>query len=72
MEHTCKIEMKKGLAFQNTPSMSVADFAGHTTDSRGQTICFDDQAKLIEVWKCPECGFSRGHLKKHFKEKDCG
>lgn len=53
----CQVEMVSGKAFQNT-LVGFPDFIGDTGLERGCTVSRSGPAKLVEVWKCPECGRS--------------
>lgn len=51
--------MRSGFALLNTISYDVPDFPGDDPRSTvGQTFSRTGPARLVEVWKCPECGAS--------------
>lgn len=49
----CRVKMKKGISIRNTLS-GVDDFVGVEI----MTIHYGGSGKLLNVWKCPQCGFS--------------
>lgn len=49
--------MKASKGFVNTPEIGCPDFQGQN-DLRGQTMSMTGTTKLINVWKCVECGHS--------------
>lgn len=51
----CKIELKPGIAIQQTWTCGVPDFGKH---DRIVTMSAGGPGKLIQCEKCPECGFS--------------
>ncbi len=54
----CGGSLEKGKALKNTASAGILDFP-NADDSIGQTFSYNGEAKLIEVLKCVECGYSR-------------
>mgnify|MGYP003394592651 CR=1 FL=1 len=57
----CKVEMLPGKALVEIPD-GIPDFEG---DGCVCTMSASGRAELIDVLKCPSCGFSvTGHIKK--------
>lgn len=55
----CHVGLVKGEALRNTLATALPDFAGDVHDSTGQTLSYSGPAILCDVWKCPNCGYSR-------------
>ena len=51
----CATEMKKGKALAQTWKPGLSDFPG---DSVGITLSPGGPGKMIDVLKCPACGYS--------------
>jgi len=50
----CGVELAKGVALQQTLT-GIPDFAG---DEHPVTVSRGGPGKLIQCWKCPDCGKS--------------
>lgn len=51
----CFAKLYPGVAIGQTYKQGLPDFPG---DSRGQTLHTGGPGKLIDVLKCPQCGYS--------------
>ena len=62
--YKCKVVMVKGIALENTLVAGMPDFPDQADDIAagkipiGQTVHYGGTGKLINVYKCPECGHS--------------
>ena len=54
----CEVEMVPGIGLRETYRMGLPDFHGNTADSRGQTMIASGESNMVNVLKCPECGYS--------------
>jgi hypothetical protein len=54
----CDIEMKPSKGILNTWVSGMPDFPGDKPFSEGQTLSVGGPGELIDVLKCPECGYS--------------
>lgn len=59
----CNAEMKPGKALNNVPVYGIEDFIGQK-DNAGQTFTMQSTGELVDVMKCPECGWSVGGTEK--------
>lgn len=55
----CGGEMKEGKALKQTFTAGLPDFPGMDVNSKGQTVSPGGPGELIEVEKCPKCGYSK-------------
>lgn len=53
----CRSVMVQGIALINTRSYGIEDFPG-VPDHIGQTFSYTGPARLVQVWKCSQCGHS--------------
>jgi hypothetical protein len=68
----CNVEMRRGIAIQNTFVTGIPDFGGaprgtpiekvSKDELRGQTIHIGGRGTMILCLKCPECGYSTGAI----------
>lgn len=54
----CSTPLVIGKAIRSTLVPAGEDFPG-VTDLRGRTLCSGGPGDLIDVLKCPSCGYSR-------------
>jgi len=53
----CDVEMVDGVAMKEGWTAGIPDFPGQT-DTRGQTFSPSGQSQMVNVQKCPQCGYS--------------
>ena len=55
----CAVKLVDGQCMISTLNVGIPDFIGQDpNDLRGQTLSAGGPGKLVDCWKCPECGFS--------------
>lgn len=54
----CNTPLVAGKALQNT-LVGFPDFPGDTGREVGCTLSYSGEARMANVMKCPECGYSR-------------
>jgi uncharacterized protein YuzE len=55
----CALPLIEGRALRTTLVAGAPDFIGDKSDTRGMTISPGGPGEMVDVWKCPGCGYSR-------------
>ena len=54
----CQITMVKGQALKTTFTSGMTDFIGDKSEDAMVTISPGGSGQMVDVWKCPQCGYS--------------